>query len=155
MGNIRQTKCSGNSFWSNRLYHHEEGISGAIELSFHGLDYDSPPDGPYSLTEGIPAWFKFTTDGMDDLYGFITFLGEGFGMIPGVDSSNILFYETNGVTALPVDEAGFFQNHGSPFLGYIGYFGYEPNVILDPNTTYYVKLIPPITAEYHVVVLWD
>jgi hypothetical protein len=145
MGNIRQTKYSGNRYWTDVLFHNSEGPGSSPALAIE-LTVDGPHTGDFALRAGEKVWFKFTPTYSDYMDFWI--FSNGLYDIPN-DISYYASYEADHTTQVDIGtQVQTYQAGGGPDQqGRDTWFAFL-NYQYQDGQTYYVTFVPPFTGNY-------
>lgn len=144
MGKIRQTKFSGNNYWTNVLFHNPQGPGSNAATAFDiSVDDLTNHEFNSSLT-----WVKFTAPYTD---AFVFWLyAEGLFSIP-TSLSDYKIYASDGTT--PIDFTGNADvadnGSGPDFEGRQGHSAFF-NYSFQSGETYYVTFVPPFAGTYGI-----
>lgn len=150
MGNIRQTKYSGNTYWSNRVTHHQS-LPGATFATAIEIDFGIPEESPgYRVAASHPVWIKWTVTGGSGTLD-ITLFGPGLSEVDGSEETDLTIYDENG-DEIP-GSVNFYNGDG--WLFSTEYWGFYTGTSFDNGITYYAKIIPPLSGQFAIVVNID
>lgn len=143
MGNIRQTKYSGNSKWSDVLFHNEipgDSPANAIELT---VNTHSPN---YNFRAFKQIWVKFTSISSDHMNFYI--FADGLFPLTN-DIANYHSFQSDAATEIDIGN----QTENLPAGSGPDFQGRETwTVSLDfsyqVGQTYYLSFIVPFTGAY-------
>jgi hypothetical protein len=153
MGTIRQTKRSGNNYWTNILYHNEEGLgsnaANAIDITF---DLTTSPD--YNLLGGHLVWIKWTSTYNDQVDFWL--YSNGLFAIP-TSISDYTVYASDATTTIDISNGNASTNDtgSGPDPQYRESHSAFFNASFQSGQTYYATFIAPFTGTYGIIVEGD